>query len=309
MKSSRVLIEVDMAYKSGFVAIIGRPNVGKSTLLNKIIGQKIVITSSKPQTTRTRIKGIYTSEKGQIVFVDTPGVHKPLYKLGEFLLDETKLAVPDADLILFIVDGTEEAGHGDKWIAENLLQTETPVIIVVNKADLHKNVEKRDKIAESYKTLFGQKSIPIVKISAKTGRNVDDLIKNIYRKLPKGPQYYEEDEITDQNFKTITAETIREKVIRNTKEEVPHSIAVVIDKFEEKEDIANISATIFVEHDSQKGIIIGEKGAMLKQIGTDARIDIEKSLEKKVFLELYVKVKKNWRKNPSALKQFGYISK
>ena len=298
-----------MAYKSGFVTIIGRPNVGKSTLLNKIIGQKIVITSSKPQTTRKRIKGVYTSDKGQIVFVDTPGIHKPLHKLGEFLLDEAKLAIPDADLILFLVDGTEEAGAGDKWIAKNLLQTDLPIIMAINKVDSIKDIEKRDRIAGSYKNLLGEKPVPTVKISAKTGRNVDDLIKNIYRKLPKGPQYYSEDEITDQNMKSIAAETIREKVIRNTKEEVPHSIAVVIDRFEEKPKITSISATVFVEHDSQKGIIIGENGSMLKQIGTEARGEIEKLAGTKVFLELFVKVKKNWRKNPSALKQFGYVAK
>ena len=298
-----------MSYKSGFVAIIGRPNVGKSTLLNQILGQKIAITSSKPQTTRRRIKGFHTSEKGQIIFVDTPGVHKPLYKLGEFLLDEAKLAIPDADLILFMVDGTEVAGLGDRWIVENLLKTEIPIIMLINKVDQVKNMETRDNIVESYKDLFGEKSVPVIKISAKTGRNVDDLIKNIYRKLPKGPQYYEEDQITDQNIKSIVAETIREKVIRRTKEEVPHSIAVVIDNFEEKENITNISATIFVEHESQKGIIIGDKASMLKGIGMDARIDIEKSLEQKVFLDLFVKLKKNWRKNPSALKQFGYTSK
>lgn len=298
-----------MSYKSGFVAIIGRPNVGKSTLLNKILGQKIAITSSKPQTTRRRIKGFHTSEKGQIIFVDTPGVHKPLYKLGEFLLDEAKLAIPDADLILFMVDGTEAAGLGDRWIVENLLKTQIPVIMAINKVDQVKDMEVRDQIVESYKILFGEKSVPIIKISAKTGRNVDDLIKNIYRKLPKGPQYYPEDEVTDQNLKSIVAETIREKVIRKTKEEVPHSIAVVIDNFEEKEMIVNIAATIFVEHESQKGIIIGDKASMLKDIGTEARIDMEKTLDKKVFLDLFVKLKKNWRKNLSALRQFGYTSK
>lgn len=297
-----------MSYKSGFVAIIGRPNVGKSTLLNQILGQKIAITSSKPQTTRHRIKGIHTSEKGQIIFVDTPGVHKPLYKLGEFLLDEAKLAIPDADLILFLGDGTEEAGHGDRWIVENLLKADIPVIMVINKVDKVKDIDKRDKIVESYKDLFKEKPVPTVKISAKTGRNVDDLIKNIYRKLPKGPQYYSEDELTDQNQKAIVAEMIREKVLRKTVEEVPHSIAVVIEKYEEKENITNISATIFVEHDSQKGIIIGDKGSMLKNIGIDARKDIEELTEQKVFLDLYVKVKKNWRKNPSALKQFGFVS-
>ncbi len=295
-----------MSYKSGFVAIIGRPNVGKSTLLNKILGQKIAITSSKPQTTRHRIKGIHTSEKGQIIFIDTPGIHKPIHKLGEFLLDEAKMAVPDADVILFLVDGTEAAGLGDRWIVENLLQSEIPIIIVVNKVDQIRDMEQRDKIVDSYCTLFGEKSVPVLKISAKTGRNVDDLIKNIYRKLPKGPQYYSEDELTDQNQKSIVAEMVREKVIRKTKEEVPHSIAVVIENFDEKENITNIAATIYVEHDSQKGIIIGEKGSMLKDIGTDARKDIEEMIENKVFLELYVKVKKNWRKNPSSLKQFGY---
>ncbi|HSA06637.1 MAG TPA: GTPase Era [Candidatus Gastranaerophilales bacterium] len=295
-----------MSYKSGFVAIIGRPNVGKSTLLNKILGQKIVITSSKPQTTRRRIKGIFTSEKGQIIFVDTPGVHKPLYKLGEFLLEEAKMSIPEADLILFVVDGSEVAGRGDKWIVENLLNTETHVILALNKVDTIKSMEKRDEIVESYKALFKDKSVTNVKISAKTGRNVDDLVKNIYRKLPKGPAYYPEDEITDQNFKTIVAEMIREKIIRNTKEEVPHSIAVIIDYFREEEDITNIAANIFVEFESQKGIIIGENGSMLKKIGTEARQEVEKFLEKKVFLDLNVKLKKKWRKNPSVLKQFGY---
>jgi len=297
-----------MAYKSGFVTVIGRPNVGKSTLLNKILGQKIVITSSKPQTTRRRVKGIHTTEKGQIIFVDTPGVHKPLYKLGEFLLEEAKLSVPDSDLILFLVDATEPAGRGDQWIVENLLTFDIPVIMALNKVDLIKSLEKRDEIVESYKELFKEKTVPCLKISAKTGRNVDDLVKNIYRKLPKGPQYYPEDEITDQNMKTIVSEMIREKILRNTKEEVPHSIAVVISLFKEEETITNISATIFVEADSQKGIIIGDKGSMLKKVGTEARKDIEILLEKKVFLDLNVKVKKKWRKNPSSLKQFGYYS-
>lgn len=296
-----------MAYKSGFVAIIGRPNVGKSTLLNKIIGQKIVITSSKPQTTRRRINGIYTSEKGQIVFVDTPGVHKPLHKLGEFLLEEAKMSIPDADVILFLVDGTEPAGKGDEWIVNNLLNTEIPVIMVINKVDLVKSPEKRFENTESYKQLFAANPVPTVTISAKTGRNVDDLLNNIYRKLPKGPAYYSEDEITTQDMRAIVAETIREKVLRNTKEEVPHSVAVVIDYYHEKEEITEISASIYVEAESQKGIIIGEKGSMLKKIGTEARKDIEAMLETKVFLDLHVKVRKKWRKNPSDLKRFGYV--
>jgi len=298
-----------MSYKSGFVAIIGRPNVGKSTLLNKILGQKIAITSTKPQTTRRRIKGIHTSDAGQIIFVDTPGIHKPIHKLGEFLLDEAKLAVPDADVILFLVDGTEVAGKGDKWIAENVINIDIPVILVVNKVDKIKDLEQRDKIVDSYSAMFEGKSVPLLKISAKTGRNTDDLIKNIYRKLPKGPKYYSEDELTDENEKSIVAELIREKVLNKTREEVPHSIAVLIDSFEELENLVKIAATVFVEHDSQKGIIIGDKGTMLKEIGTDARKDIEEMVENKVFLELYVKVKKNWRKNPSSLKQLGYYQK
>ncbi len=295
-----------MSYKSGFVVIIGRPNVGKSTLLNKILGQKIAITSSKPQSTRRRIRGIYTSEKGQIIFVDTPGVHKPLYKLGEYLLEEARLSIPDADLILFMADGSEKAGKGDKWIIENLLVTEIPVIMVLNKVDKLNSLEKREEIVRSYKELFRDKLVSSVKISAKTGRNVDDLVKNIYRKLPKGPAYYGQDEVTDQSLKAIVSEIIREKVLNNTKEEVPHSIAVIVEFFDEKQDITNISASIFVEFESQKGIIIGDRASMLKKIGIEARKDIEKLVGTKVFLDLQVKVKKKWRKDLSKLKQFGY---
>ena len=297
-----------MSYKSGFVSIIGRPNVGKSTLLNKIVGQKIVITSDKPQTTRRRIRGIYTSEKGQIIFVDTPGIHKPLHKLGEFLLQEARLAVPDSDLILYLVDGTEKAGPGDRWIINNLLETDIPIIMVVNKADLIKSTEKRDENIESYKELFKERSIPTVKISAKTGRNIDDLIKNIYRKLPKGPQYYPDEEITDQNMRAIVEEMVRERILVNTREEIPHSVAVVIDTYEEKPNIVSIAATIYVEQDSQKGIIIGDKGSMIKKIGSEARTEIEKVLETKAYLELFVKVKKDWRKKDLSLKEFGYRS-
>jgi len=298
-----------MKYKSGFVALVGRPNVGKSTLLNKILGQKIVITSDKPQTTRKRIKGVYTCEEGQIVFVDTPGVHKPKYKLGEYLLDEAKLAVPDADVLLFLVDGTEVAGSGDNWIVKNLFEVDTPIIMVVNKIDRIKTIEERERIIATYRELFKDKAVTTVKISAKTGRNIDTLIKNILKKLPKGPQYYPDDHVTDQNVRAIAEEIIREKILMCTHEEIPHSVAVVIEKYEDKPDIARISASIYVEQDSQKGIIIGNKGQMLKKIGTDARVEIEKDLtEKKVFLELFVKVKKDWRKNEASLKQFGYTS-
>lgn len=297
-----------MSYKSGFVAIIGRPNVGKSTLLNKIIGQKVAITSEKPQTTRRRIRGIHTSDKGQIIFVDTPGVQKPKHKLGEFLLAETKLAVPDADLIIFLIDGAEKAGAGDKWIIENLLKVDAPIIMAVNKVDMVKSMDQRDENIESYKELFKGKNIPVVKISAKTGRNIDDLIKNIYRKLPKGPQYYPDEEITDQNIRAIIEEMVRERILENTREEIPHSVAVLIDQYQEKTNIVEIRATIYVEHDSQKGIIIGENGSMIKKVGTEARKEIEKLLETKVFLELFVKVKKDWRKKDKDLKEFGYGS-
>ncbi len=293
--------------KSGFTAIIGRPNVGKSTLLNCILGQKIVITTDKAQTTRKRIKGIYTSEQGQIVFVDTPGVHKPLNKLGEFLLDEAKVAVPDADLILFLVDGSEPAGKGDRWIAENILKTNIPVIIVMNKVDKIKKMDKIEENLLSYKTLFN-KNYPVVKISAKTGRNIDTLIKNIYKELPKGDMLYPEDVVTEETMRDVTEEIIREKILLNTSDEIPHSVAVKVDNYFEQEDIDKIYATIFCEQKSQKGILIGKGGSLLKKIGTEARLELEKIVEKKVFLSLEVKVEKDWRKKQNALNNFGYKS-
>ena len=292
-----------MKQKTGFAAIIGRPNVGKSTLLNSILGQKIVIATDKPQTTRRRIKGIHTTEKGQIIFIDTPGIYKPWDKFGELLFEEAKLSVPDADVILFVVDASEEAGKGDKWIAKNILNTETPVIIVCNKSDKIKDTEKREEFINSYKMLF-EKNYPIVKISAKTGRNIDTLIDNIYRKLPKGEPIYDEDDLTDETMRKITAETIREKILLNTKDEIPHSVAVLIDQYQESDDIDKIYATIVVEHDSQKMILIGKNGQMIKKIGTEARVEIEKLTDKKIFLDLNVKVIKNWRKtykNPENL--------
>ena len=291
--------------KCGFVTIIGRPNVGKSTLLNQILGQKIVIATDKAQTTRKRIKGIYTKPEGQIVFIDTPGVHRPLNKLGEFLLDEAKIAVPDADLILFLVDGSEPAGKGDKWIVNNILKTNIPVIIVMNKVD---KVKKSGKIEENlltYKTLF-EENVPIVRISAKTGRNIDTLLKNIYRKLPEGDILYPEDVVTEESMRDVTEEIIREKILLNTSDEIPHAVAVKIEKYEEHDDIDKIYATIYCEQKSQKGILIGKGGSLLKKIGTEARIDLEEITEKKVFLSLEVKVEKDWRKKDNILKSFGY---
>ena len=291
--------------KSGFVTIIGRPNVGKSTLLNQILGQKIVITTDKAQTTRKRIKGIYTTQEGQIVFIDTPGVHRPLNKLGEFLMDEAKIAIPDADLILFLVDGSEPAGKGDKWIAQNLLQTDIPVIIVMNKVDKVKKTQKIEENLLSYKTLF-EKNLPLVRLSAKTGRNIDTLLKNIYQKLPKGDILYPEDVVTEETMRDVAQEIIREKILLNTSDEIPHAVAVKIENYFEQDDIDKIYATIYCETKSQKGILIGKGGNLLKKIGTDARVELEKIVDKKVFLGLEVKVEKDWRKKDNILKDFGY---
>ena len=293
--------------KSGSTAIIGRPNVGKSTLLNQILGQKIVIATDKAQTTRKRIKGIYTPGEGQIVFIDTPGVHKPLNKLGDFLLDEAKFAVPDADLIIFLVDGSEPAGKGDKWIAQNLLQIDIPIIIAMNKVDKTKKMEKIEENLLTYKTLF-EKNYPVVKISAKTGRNIDTLIKNIYKYLPEGGLLYPEDVVTEETMRDVTEEVIREKILLNSSDEIPHSVAVKVDRYQENDDIDRIYATIYCETKSQKGILIGKGGNFLKKIGTEARIELEKITEKKVFLALEVKVEKDWRKKQNSLKNFGYES-
>ena len=291
--------------KSGFTAIIGRPNVGKSTLLNCILGQKIVIATDKAQTTRKRIKGIYTTEKGQIVFVDTPGVHKPLNKLGKFLLDEAKIAIPDADVILFLVDGSEPAGKGDRWIAENLLETEIPIIVVLNKVDKLKKPEKVEENLLSYKTLFN-KNLPVVRVSAKTGRNIDTLLSEIYKKLPQGELLYPEDVVTEETMRSVTEEIVREKILLNTSDEIPHSVAVKVEQYQEEEDIDRIRAVIYCETKSQKGILIGKSGSMLKKIGTEARLELEKIVDKKVFLGLEVKVEKDWRKKENSLKNFGY---
>ena len=292
--------------KCGFVTILGRPNVGKSTLLNQILGQKIVITTDKAQTTRKRIKGILTDDRGQIIFVDTPGVHRPLNKLGEFLLDEAKIAVPDADLVLFLVDGSEPAGKGDKWIAENILKgINIPIILVMNKLDKVKNMQKIEENLISYKTLFDE-NVPIVRISAKTGRNKDTLLNNILKKLPEGEKLYPDDIVTEESMRSVAEEIIREKILLNTQDEIPHSVAIKVEKYEENEDIDRIYANIYCETKSQKGILIGKGGSLLKTIGTQARTELEGIVDKKVFLGLEVKVEKDWRKKDKILKEFGY---
>ena len=288
-------------YKFGYAAIIGRPNVGKSTILNRIIGQKIAITTNKAQTTRHRINGIFTNDEAQIVFVDTPGIHKPIDKLGECLVTEAKSSIPDVDLVIFVVDGSTSAGRGDKWIVENILKNyKGDMILAVNKYDLVKDPKKREENLLTYKTLFEQ-NYPCVKISAKTGRNFDTLMTNIIRKLPAGEKVYDEDTITDETMRDIARELIREKILLYTHDEVPHSVAVLIESYEEKEDIDRISAKIIVEHETQKGIIIGKNASMLKKIGTEARKEIEETADKKVYLDLQVKVVKDWRKKSKEL--------
>ncbi len=288
-------------YKFGYVAIIGRPNVGKSTILNRLIGQKIAITTNKAQTTRRRINGIFTTDEAQVVFVDTPGIHKPIDKLGECLVDEAKSTIPDVDLILFVVDGSTSSGRGDKWIVDNILnQYSGKILIVVNKYDLIKDIKKREENLLSYKTLF-EKNYPCIKISAKTGRNFDTLIKNIIRKLPDGEKIYDDEQITDETMRNIAKELIREKILLYTHDEVPHSVAVIIENYEEKENLDKITAKIIVEQESQKGILIGKNGSMLKKIGSEARKELEITADKKIFLDLQVKVIKDWRKKSKDL--------
>lgn len=294
-------------FKSGFVSVIGRPNVGKSTLLNQILGQKIVIATDKAQTTRKRIKGILTLEEGQIVFIDTPGIHKPLNKFGEFLLDEAKISLPDSDLILFLVDSSEPAGKGDKWIIENLLKnTKTKILMILNKTDK----AKKEKIEENLKTYTQLlENVETILISAKNGTNKEILINKILEELPYGVPFYDEETITEETVRDVVQEIVREKILLNTKEEIPHCVAVLVEQYIEEENIDRIFADIYCETKSQKGILIGKGGSMLKKIGMESRVEIEKMVEKKVFLQLNVKIEKDWRKNNSVLKKFGYETK
>ncbi|AKS38953.1 GTPase Era [Anoxybacillus gonensis] len=292
-------------YKSGFVAIIGRPNVGKSTFLNRVIGQKIAIMSDKPQTTRNKIQGVYTTDDAQIIFIDTPGIHKPKHKLGDFMVKVAQSALQEVDLILFMVNAVEGLGRGDEFIIERLKQVQTPVFLVINKID---EVHPDDllPLIEQYRSLHS--FAEVIPISALQGNNVETLLQQIKHYLPEGPQYYPAHQITDHPERFIIAEFIREKALHLTREEVPHSIAVVIDSIERREngDTVYVAATIIVERDSQKGIIIGKRGQMLKEIGQRARADIEALLGSKVFLELWVKVQKDWRNKMAQLRDLGY---
>ena len=299
-------MENNANYKSGFVALIGRPNVGKSTLMNYLIGQKIAITSKKPQTTRNRIQTVYTCDEGQIVFLDTPGIHKAKNKLGEYMVDVAEKTLKEVDVILWLVEPSNFIGAGERHIAEILEKVNTPVILIINKTD---TVEK-DKILEfidTYSKLF--QFAEIIPCSALRHQNTDDIIPSIFKYLPYGPQFYDEDTITDQPVRQIVAELIREKALRLLQDEIPHGIAVSIDSMKErpgKNLFYDIDATIVCERDSHKGIIIGKQGAMLKRIGTAARKEIEDFLEAKVNLKLWVKVKKDWRDSDFLLKNFGF---
>ena len=292
--------------KSGFVALVGRPNVGKSTLMNHIIGQKIAITSKKPQTTRNRIQTVYTAEEGQIVFVDTPGIHKAKNKLGDYMVNVAKQSLREVDLILWLVEPTNYIGEGERHIIEQLKTTKLPVVLVMNNID----TVKRDELLLFMDTYRKEMEFAeIVPVSAMSGDNVDELIKVIYQYLPYGPYYFDEDAVTDQPMRQIVAELIREKALRNLEKEIPHGIAVVIDSMKYRKSsggIYDIDATIICERDSHKGIIIGKNGAMLKTIGSQARPEMEDMLECKVNLKLWVKVKKDWRDSDYLIRNFGY---
>ncbi|OCA92519.1 GTPase Era [Pseudobacillus wudalianchiensis] len=297
--------DTNSTYKSGFISIIGRPNVGKSTFLNRVIGQKIAIMSDKPQTTRNKVQGVYTKEDAQMIFIDTPGIHKPKHKLGDFMMKVAVNTLKEVDLVLFMVNAEEGYGRGDEFIIEKLKGIPTPVFLVVNKIDqIHP--DQLLKLIDQYKSLYP--FAEIIPISALEGNNVERLLAQIEEKLPEGPQYYPADQVTDHPERFIISELIREKVLHLTREEVPHSIAVVIDKIERRGDkeIINVMATIVVERDSQKGIVIGKRGALLKEIGQRARQDIEHLLGSQVFLELWVKVQKDWRNKASNLRDFGF---
>lgn len=294
--------------KSGFVTLIGRPNVGKSTLMNKIIGQKIAITSNKPQTTRNRIQTVYTDKRGQIVFLDTPGIHKAKNKLGDYMVNVAEKTLKEVDVILWLVEPSSFIGAGERHILEQLKRVKTPVFLIINKVD---TIDRDEvfKFIDVYRKEYD--FMEIIPASAMKGNNVDTIVDMIYKYLPYGPAYYDEDTVTDQPVRQIAAELIREKALKCLDDEIPHGIAVSIDRMNYREDgsIVDIDATIICERDSHKGIIIGKGGAMLKKIGSAARFEIERLVETKVNLKLWVKVKKEWRDSDFLLKNFGYDKK
>ena len=292
-------------FRSGFVAIVGRPNVGKSTLMNALIGEKIAIISDKPQTTRNRIQSVLTREDYQIVFVDTPGIHKPKNKLGEYMVKAAQNSLDDMELILFVVDAADGIGHGDRMIADWLKAISSPVILAANKMDIADGEKARLQIEE---LKSAGRFDDVIEISALAGTNLIKLEKKLVSYLPEGPKYYQDDMITDQPERVILAEIIREKALNLLREEVPHGIGVEIERFHDREDknLTEIMASIICERESHKGIVIGKGGRMLKSIGSQARVDIERFLGIKVYLELFVKVRSDWRNNPVTMRDLGY---
>ena len=291
-------------FKSGFVAIVGRPNVGKSTFMNYVLGQKIAIMSDKAQTTRNKIQGVYTKDDAQIVFLDTPGIHKPKHELGEFRVKSAYSALKEVDAVLFMVNVSEKRGPGDDFIIEKLKGIKTPIFLVLNKIDLVTPEVLLERV-ESYKDALDFAGV--FPISVLQGNNVNELMEGLINALPEGPQYYPADQITDHPEYFVVSELIREKILQLTQEEIPHSVAVTVDKMQKDEfDKVHVYANIIVERKSQKGIIIGKGGRLLKEIGTRARRDIQQLLGNKVYLELWVKVEKDWRKRKSNLQEYGY---
>ena len=298
----------DAKFKSGCATLIGRPNVGKSTLMNHLIGQKIAITSNKPQTTRNRIQTVYTSKKGQIVFLDTPGIHKAKNKLGEYMVNVAEQTLKEVDVVLWLVEPTDFIGKGELHIAEQLKKANVPVILIMNKIDMVAK-DKLPGFMENYRKIYDFEEI--IPVCALRGVNMEKVISTIFRFLPYGPKFYDDETITDQPQRQIVAEMIREKALRCLDEEIPHGIAVAIDRMKERPDgsVIDIDATIICEKDSHKGIIIGKGGSMLRRIGSQARMEIEKMMEMKVNLQLWVKVKKDWRDSDFMIKNFGYDKK
>lgn len=292
-------------HRSGVIAVVGRPNVGKSTLINRLMGQKIAIVSPKPQTTRKRQLGIYTSERGQILFIDTPGLHAPQHRLGEYMVKTAETAFRDSDLILLLLDVSEKPEAGDRHLAETVarLRGDTPVVVALNKSDLLTDANRAANIA-AYTALIPHDAEFL--ISAQEGDGVEALFAYLMDHMPFGPRYYPSDQTSDVNMRFIAAEVVREKIMLNTEKEIPYSVAVEVDGFSEKENINAISATIYVERDTQKGIIIGKGGEMIKRIGSQARAELEDMLDGKVFLELHVKVLKNWRSDENLMRRLGY---
>ena len=297
--------DVQPDHRSGFVAVVGRPNVGKSTLMNAILGQKVAIVSHRPQTTRNRISGILTREDCQIVFIDTPGIHKPEHRLGKFMVDEAFRALPDADVALWVVDVSKMPRKDDRRVADALNNQHLPVILTMNKID----ITPPDKLlahADAYRTLIGDLADDIA-VSALKGQGVEALVEVVRGHLPPGPRYYPPDQVSDVQERFLVAELIREKALRYLREEVPHAVAVDLQDFEERENgVVYIFARIFVERESQKGILVGKRGSMIKKIGAEARKEIETALEKRIYLDLHVKVRPKWRANPAELRRLGY---